>query len=68
MGDNIKDYKDLKVWRKAIEVVDKIIYLVDVLPTGSAGNIIGKQILGSCTSVCANIAEGHSSGGSREFN
>jgi four helix bundle protein len=68
MADKIKDYKDLKVWQKALEVVCDIIELVDVLPPGPPAEIIGKQILGSSTSVCANIAEGHSSGSSREYN
>lgn len=38
-----------------------------MLPAGPARDIIGKQIIGSSTSVCANIAEGHSSGSSREY-
>jgi len=68
MKNGIKDYKDLKVWQKAVEVVCDIIELVDMLPPGPAREIIGKQILGSSTSVCANIAEGHSSGITREYN
>ena len=64
----IKDYKDLKVWQKALKVINKVIELVDLLPTGPASKIIGEQIIGSSTSVCGNIAEGHSSGSSREFN
>ena|GEM_PF-941574 len=68
MKDGIKVYKDLKVWQKAVEVVCDVIELVDMLPPGPARDIIGKQILGSSTSVCANIAEGHSSGITREYN
>jgi four helix bundle protein len=68
MKDQIKDYKDLKVWQTAVEGVCDIIELVDMLPPGPAREIIGKQILGSSTSVCANIAEGHSSGSTREYN
>jgi four helix bundle protein len=68
VNNKVTDYKDLKVWQKAIEVVCEIIELVDMFPPGSASEIVGKQILGSSTSVCANIAEGHSSGSSREFN
>ncbi len=67
MKDRVKDFRDLKVWQKALEVVCDVIEFVDMLPPGPAGEIIGKQILGSSTSVCANIAEGHSSGTSREF-
>ena len=68
MKEDIKDYKDLRVWQTAVEVVCDIIELVDMLPPGPAREIIGKQILGSSTSVCANIAEGHSSGSTREYN
>ena len=68
MRSSITDYKDLKVWQKALEVVCNVIELVELLPPGSASAIIGKQILGSSTSVCANIAEGHSSGTAREYN
>jgi len=68
MRNKIVDYKDLKVWQKALEVVCDVIELVDMLPPGSASTIVGNQILGSSTSVCANIAEGHSSGTAREYN
>jgi four helix bundle protein len=63
----IKDYKDLKVWQKAMEVACDIIELVEMLPKGPARNVVGEQIIGSSTSVSANIAEGHSSGSSREY-
>ena len=68
MSNKIRDYKDLRVWQKALEVVCDVLELVDMLPAGSARDVISKQITGSSTSVCANIAEGHSSGSSREFN
>jgi four helix bundle protein len=68
MGSKIVDYRDLKVWQKALEVVCDVIELVDMLPPGPASSTIGSQILGSSTSVCANIAEGHSSGTTREYN
>jgi len=64
----IVDYKDLKVWQKALEVVCDVIELVDMLPPGPASAVVGSQILGSSTSVCANIAEGHSSGTVKEYN
>jgi len=64
----IKDYKDLRVWQKALDVVCDVIDLVDALPPGPASVVVGRQIIASSTSVCANIAEGHSSGSSKEFN
>jgi four helix bundle protein len=68
MSNKIRDYKDLLVWQKALSVIDKTIELIEMLPSGPARDIIAKQILGSSTLVCANIAEGHSGGSSREFN
>ena len=67
MKEKIRDYKDLNVWQKALEVVCEIIEVVNAFPPGSASSIVGKQIVGSSTSVCANIAEGHSSGSTREY-
>ena len=67
MKNKIRDYKDLNVWQKALEVVCEVIEMVDAFPSSSASNIVGKQIVGSATSVCANIAEGHSSGSTREY-
>ncbi len=67
MNEKIRDYKDLKVWQRALEVVCEIIEMVDAFPRSSACDIVGKQIVGSSTSVCANIAEGHSSGSTREY-
>ena len=68
MNKRVVAYKDLKVWQKALEVVCDVIELVDMLPPCTASTIVDGQILGSSTSVCANIAEGHSSGTSREYN
>jgi four helix bundle protein len=68
MNKPIHDYKDLIVWQKALQVVSEIIDLIELLPQGSVTEIIGKQIISSSTSICANIAEGHSSGSSKEFN
>ena len=67
MKDVIKDYKDLRVWQKAMEVVSDVITLVGMLPSGPASRVIGEQIIGSSTSVCANIAEGHSRWYTKEF-
>lgn len=66
--EKIKDYIDLKVWQKALKVINKMVELVDMLPPGPTSKIIAEQIIGSSSSVCGDIAEGHSSGSSREFN
>ena len=62
-----RDYKDLKVWQMALEVACDIIDLVEVLPAGYARDVVSRQMIDSSASVCANIADGHSSGSSRVF-
>lgn len=63
----IKDYKDLKVWQMALEVACDVIELVEALPPGCARDVISRQMIDSSASVCANIADGHSSGSNRVF-
>jgi four helix bundle protein len=63
----IKDYKDLKVWQMALEVACDVIELVEALPPGYARDVISRQVIDSSASVCANIADGHSSGSNRVF-
>jgi four helix bundle protein len=63
----IKDYKDLKVWQMALEVACDVIELVEALPPGYARDVISRQVIDSSASVCANIADGHSSVSNRVF-
>jgi four helix bundle protein len=68
MSENkMRDYKDLKVWQMALEVACDIIDLAEELPSGFARDIISRQMIDSSASVCANIADGHSSGSNRVF-
>lgn len=63
----IKDYKDLKVWQMALEVACDVIDLVEELPSGFARDVISRQMIDSSASVCAHIADGHSSGSNWVF-
>ena len=63
----VRDYKDLRVWHKAMSTVKQIMDLVEIMPKSISTRVISEQIIKSSTSVCANIVEGHSSGSSKEF-
>lgn len=66
MGE-IKDYKDLVVWRKAHQMALLTIELVESFPRMKSLDCIGPQLLSSATSVSANIAEGYGSFGKKEY-
>ena len=68
MNGKVRDYKDLNVWRKALDVISEVLQLVEMFPPGPASRVVGEQMIRSSTSVSANIAEGQSSGSNREFN
>ncbi|SHH68864.1 four helix bundle protein [Caloranaerobacter azorensis DSM 13643] len=56
---NIKDFRNLKVWQKAIELSDSIYEISNDFPKFEQ-YAIKSQIIRSCTSISANIAEGNS--------
>jgi four helix bundle protein len=60
-------YRRLKVWQKAHQVALEVIELVKVLPNQPGLNRIIDQIIGSATSVGANIAEGSNSRSGKEY-
>lgn len=63
----IKTFRDLIVWQKAHEMDLRVIELVSSFPRAQPFWVIGDQLLRSCTSVSANIAEGHSSYRGKEY-
>ena len=63
----IKTFRDLIVWQKAHEMDLRVIELVTSFPRGQPFWVIGDQLLRSCTSISANIAEGHSSYRGKEY-
>jgi four helix bundle protein len=54
----IKDYKDLIIWQKGIEIAEKCYYLTKKYPKDELYGMI-QQIRRSATSIPANIAEGY---------
>lgn len=63
----IKTFRDLIVWQKAHEMDLQVIELVTSFPRGQPFWVIGDQLLRSCTSISANIAEGHGSYRGKEY-
>jgi len=57
--DQIKSYRDLVVWQKAHLLANRIFDLVEHFPDTKGAERIISQILRSCTSIPANIAEGY---------
>ena len=53
----IENYKELKVWRKGIEIVDLVYKLTDSFPDDEKFGLIS-QMRRAATSVPSNIAEG----------
>jgi len=52
-------FQNLLTWQKAQDLTDAILDIVDRLPTTRANGVIVTQIVKSCSSIAANIGEGH---------
>jgi len=64
---DVPKYRELKVWQKAHKVALDIIELLKDVPNQPGLNRIVDQIVGSASSVGANIAEGSSSRRGKEY-
>lgn len=62
----IKDFKDLIVWHKAMELVEEVYLLVKKLPKEELF-ALSDQIRRSAISIPSNIAEGQGRNSSKEF-
>lgn len=62
----VKDYKELKVWQKGIEIVDRIYRLTDRFPKSEVYGLAG-QMRRAAVSIPSNIAEGFVRRGSKEY-
>ena len=62
----VKDYKDLKVWQKGIEIVDKIYSLTDNFPKEELYGLTN-QMRRSAISIPSNISEGFVRNHSKEY-
>jgi four helix bundle protein len=54
---NVKDYKDLKVWQKGIEIVDRIYLITDSFPRDELYGLVA-QMRKAAVSIPSNVAEG----------
>ena len=67
MGDgNIKTHKDLDVWNKAMELVEKIYHITSEFPKEEQFGLTS-QIRRSAISIPSNIAEGAARNSNKEF-
>jgi len=53
----VKDYKELRVWQKGIEIVDKIYSITDGFPKNELYGLVS-QMRRAAVSIPSNIAEG----------
>jgi len=60
------DYKDLKVWKESMELVEDIYKLVRVLPK-EENYVLADQMRRAAVSIPSNIAEGQNRNTSKEF-
>ena len=60
------DYKQLKVWQKAMELVERVYDLVNYLPKEET-YALSDQIRRSAISIPSNIAEGRGRNSEKEF-
>jgi four helix bundle protein len=63
----IKNFTDLIIWQKAIELFEKTVADVEEFPNKRAAWIITDQVIRSVGSIGSNIAEGFGRGGQREY-
>ena len=62
----VKDYKELKVWQKGIEIVDKVYTLTDKFPKSEIYGLT-LQMRKASVSIPSNIAEGYMRGHTNEY-
>ena len=62
----VKDYRDLKVWQKGIEIVDKVYLITDNFPKEELYGLTG-QMRRAAISIPSNIAEGFARRHTKEY-
>lgn len=66
MGE-IRTYRDLIVWQKSHELAKLVLEACGKFPKTDEARIVKKQLIRSCTSIPANIAEGYGGNKGRVF-
>ncbi len=62
----IRSYRDLDVWKLAMQLAEDACRLIDALPRQETYGL-GAQIQRSAVSIASNIAEGHARSSGREY-
>jgi four helix bundle protein len=62
----VKDYKDLRVWQKGIEIVDKIYSMTNSFPKDELYGLVS-QMRKAAVSIPSNIAEGFARQHNKEY-
>lgn len=68
MTDAVKHFTDLRVWRKAHELFLSLLCDVNGMDRSVGSRMLAEQMLRSCASICANIAEGFNRSRARYLN
>jgi four helix bundle protein len=63
---NIKSYRDLEVWQKAMELIIECYKTTETFPKNETFGLVS-QLQRAAVSMAANIAEGHSRQHTKEF-
>jgi len=63
----MKDFRELKVWQRGIELFEKVVNDSESFPKTEVARIIINQVLRSVSSITANIAEGYGRRKGKEF-
>jgi four helix bundle protein len=63
---NVKDYKQLRVWQRGIEIVDKVYALTDKFPREELYGLTA-QMRKASVSIPSNVAEGFVRGHPKEY-
>lgn len=63
----MKDFRELIVWQKAVDLFEQVVKDVEKFPNTRAGRVIEDQVLRSVGSISANIAEGYGRRKGKEY-
>lgn len=68
MTDTVKHFTDLRVWRKAHGLFLGLLDDAEAMAGSVGSRMVAEQMLRSCASICANIAEGFNRSRARYLN
>lgn len=65
-SERIDSFRDLKVWQKGMDLAEMVYQLTNSFPKHELYGLTS-QLRRACTSVPANVSEGHSRGTTKEY-